>query len=155
MVRHFIERHKVSNSARLIPLALESARIVDVGAAGISPPDADAYAAPGTFLLFPGGRALQEPLSSRVERLVVPDGSWSQVRRMRTRVASLAALPSVTVIDDRDSLRLRQPRWHGELPTAIAVARALDACGDARAATLLEQTFDDLHAVLTSPMRRR
>ncbi len=122
VVRHYKESLKSSNSARLLPLVLSGARIVDV-----SRPDPNRLesASPGTLehvdlppdaaLLYPShhredtdesdaevgaSTASREPLDARrslgqanPRALVVPDGTWAQTRRLVRRVEPLPRLP--------------------------------------------------------------
>ena len=154
VVRHFLERHKMSGTARLVPLAVSGARIVDVGGRDSVARDQLTDEHPsGTFLLFPGGAAVADAAAT-IRRLVVPDGTWAQARRMRSRVPMLAALPSVSLPEGSEALRLRDPRYRGELPTAEAIARALEVTGNAAAAALLRELYAKMHRQLTGGGRR-
>lgn len=166
VVRHFVERHKISGSARLVPLAVSGASVLDVGGPTEPPrtelegawveqrshldPVSDAS---GTYLLFPGGRPI-ESVSPPVSRLVVPDGTWAQTRRMRMRIPMLAQLPTVSVSAEAPPTRtLRAARQSGELPTAVAIARALRETGNSGAADALLVLYERMAEILTKPSR--
>ncbi len=152
--RHTVERHKMSGTARLIPMAVTGARIVDVGGSGAAPrTSVDEAFETGTYLLFPGGRTIRSV--SGIVRLVVPDGTWSQTRRMRTRVPALASLPTVSVPLGPATLRLRDPRRPDELATAVAVARALESLGECSGAAQLLLLYERMHEMLTRRDSRR
>lgn len=154
VVRHFVERHKMSGTARLIPLAVRRASIIDVGERNATPrTELDPTQPDDTFVLFPGGAPIES--ASRIERLVVIDGTWAQARRMRTRLPMIANLRALSVPAGPPLGRLRHPRYPDELPTAIAVARALALRGDSKASTELEELYLRMHAVLTDRGRSR
>ncbi len=138
VLRHCSERALASNSARVIGVALTTARVLDHGA----PEGPLVFATePGDALLWPleGGRAA-EP--REVRRLVVPDGTWRQARRMVHRIPGLVGLPRLVLPPpDPGVLRLRRPPEPNGMATAEAVASALRLLGDADAADALDAGF--------------
>jgi DTW domain-containing protein len=135
IVRHAAETWRSSNTGRLAALALTRAAICEYGGPG-GPLDDEVFDADGALLLFPE-RAPSPPPSPPPRTLVVLDGTWSQARRMRQRIAALRAVPSWTVpAPPAPRVRLRRPRAPGQVATLEAIAEALrllagDAVGDA------------------------
>ncbi len=146
ILRHRMERHKPSNSARLAALALPACTIVDYGMGDAI--DEAVIAAPGTWLLWPDGPAAGEAASARaIDRLLVLDGSWSQTRRMLQRVPALRRLPRLSLpAPANPPARLRRQRLAEGMATIEAIARVLELIeGPATAAPL-----DALYAELVS-----
>jgi DTW domain-containing protein YfiP len=83
------------------------------------------------FVLFPDARArvLDSQLTEeddRPIRLIVPDGTWRQARRMVRRVAGLAKVPRVTLPEGLVSkYRLRKRQSTGGMCTFEAISEAL------------------------------
>jgi DTW domain-containing protein YfiP len=124
LLRHVSEERRASNSGRLAALALARARVVRIGAHE-EPLDASAIAASGTYLLFPEPAAERAPAPTRI---VVLDGTWTQARRMRQRLPCLRGLPVLPLPARGTPVRvLRNPPHAGQLPTLVAIARALEA----------------------------
>ena len=144
VLRHALERFKASGSAKLIPLVLRKSTIIDVGVQGTTAPTNVCRGT--TVLLFPGGRPIVE--IDRIDRLVVLDGTWSQARRMRYRLAALEGIPTVSISAPPPALALREPRHEGELATAVAVAHALCALGQTEGSRELHRAFEALVAAL-------
>ncbi len=125
MIRHFKEKHKGSNSARLVDLSLPKCTLRDYGERDSSL-DLEGLSGPGVALLFPsdGGKTLPP---SEVNTLVVVDGTWSQARRMMNRIPGLVTLPRLDVaIHATERVRMRRSPVPGRVSTAEAVAHALD-----------------------------
>jgi DTW domain-containing protein len=84
-----------------------------------------------TFVLFPDAdaRILDRELADeddRPIRLIVPDGTWRQARRMVRRVAGLAKVPRVTLPEGLVSkYRLRKRQSTGGMCTFEAISEAL------------------------------
>ncbi len=84
-----------------------------------------------SFVLFPDSQArvLDPPLAEeddRPIRLIVPDGTWRQARRMVRRVAGLAKVPRVTLPEGLVSrYRLRKRQSTGGMCTFEAISEAL------------------------------
>ena len=83
------------------------------------------------FVLFPDAhaRVLDPQLAEeddRPIRLIVPDGTWRQARRMVRRVAGLAKVPRVTLPEGLVSkYRLRKRQSTGRMCTFEAIGEAL------------------------------
>jgi len=126
VVRTPREREQLTNSGRLVPLALADAALHE--REGLA---ATEFADPArrTVLLFPSPVSVElapDPLDPRPVTLVVPDGTWRATRRMVAREPALATLPRVTLPPGPPTrYRLRtHPNAHC-LATLEAIARAL------------------------------
>ncbi len=84
---------------------------------------------PSFSSLTPHARVLDRRLAEeddRPIRLIVPDGTWRQARRMVRRVAGLAKVPRVTLPEGLVSkYRLRKRRPTGGMCTFEAISEAL------------------------------
>ena len=127
ILRHGLEANKQTGSARWAALAL-GARIVDY-AATATPFDPAMLALEGAWLLFPGGEPTPPP-AVPPRRLIVPDGTWQQARRMAHRNPSLRALPRLALGEAPPGPRLRQPHAPEGWSTLEAIAAALALCGE-------------------------
>lgn len=138
VLRHASERALASNSARVVARVLPDARVLDHGAPEgplVFRPE------PGDALLWPleGGRPA---IPTEVRRVVVPDGTWRQARRMVHRIEGLASLPRLVVAPaDPGLLRPRTPPTAEGMATAEALAAALRVLGEAEAAAALDEGF--------------
>lgn len=137
-VRHASERDRLTNTGHWAALALEGSTVVEQGAPG-APLDASALALEGSWALFPGPHPPAAP-APRPRRIVVPDGSWGQARRMMQRVPALRALPRLALAPSPHgaAARLRRPTVAGGMSTLEAVAVALHALGEVEAAARLD-----------------
>lgn len=122
---HNVEVHRSTNSGRLLLQILEGSQQHIRGARG-----GDAARVPdGTRLvLFPApGARLLTPDETRPVVLLVPDGNWSQARRMPRREQSARGSELVHLPDGGapSRYRLRQTNRPGAVSTFEAVARAL------------------------------
>ena len=86
------EARAASNSAQLALLWLTGSRRYVRGKAGLSDPG-ELAARPGSALLFPGGRERQPLPATLPLHLIVPDGTWSQARRIERNWFAPHALP--------------------------------------------------------------
>jgi DTW domain-containing protein YfiP len=120
VLRHTLERHKHSNSARWAALALTTCQVVDYGGPG-APFDAAPLLGPGVVLVYPDGASTPPP---DLTTLLFLDGSWAQTRRMLQRIPGLAGLPRLSLPTGRTRRRLRRPP-EGGLATLEAIAVAL------------------------------
>jgi DTW domain-containing protein YfiP len=127
---HRREVHKPTNTARLVPLALEHsevrvlgrpedrARLTDVEVAGRR-----------TLLLYPSDDALvltRELAAGLPLTLVVPDGNWRQASKMARKEGELARLQPVRLPDGLPSRwALRRHPDPLRIGTFEAIARAL------------------------------
>jgi DTW domain-containing protein YfiP len=76
-------------------------------------------------LLFPSEGARELSKADGPLTLVVPDGTWRQARKMRTRTKGLAGLPCVTLPPGpTTTYQLRAERREHGLSTLEAIARA-------------------------------
>ena len=120
------EARAASNSAQLALLWLTGSRRYVRGNAGLSDPG-ELAARPGSALLFPGGRERQPLPSAPPLHLIVPDGTWSQARRIERNWFAPHALPRLELDPALPSVyALRRARS----PDRPAQA-SRDAAGDA------------------------
>jgi len=116
---HQDEAHKPTNTGLLAARCLKDAVVVVGGDAVL--PVIEGRAA----LLFPAEGARELVAADGPLTLVVPDGTWRQARKLRTRTAGLEGLPCVTLPPGpATTYQLRAERREGGLSTLEAVARA-------------------------------
>jgi len=139
VVRHYLERHRTSNSGRLAHLALVNSEIVDHGGEGglakLPPLD-------GAVLLFPEGEPMTAPPAVAPTQVIALDATWSQARRMYRKLDALRGVPMVRLPDrgvDRE--RMRESPEPGHVSTLEAIAGALRCFGDAHAADALDALY--------------
>jgi DTW domain-containing protein YfiP len=106
----------------------------------------------GVWMLFPSGRGAGAPgdaigpqgggRSVVPVRLVVPDGSWRQARRIIQRIPRLDQLPRMSVPPAPEKRRLRRPPHEEGLSTLEAIARALAVLEGEAVAEPLEALYD-------------
>lgn len=150
VVMHHKELRKVSNTGRLLELALADSRVVLHGR-----PGAPARVADGddpsrqTYVLFPAADA--RPLSpqelaadGRPVTLVVPDGTWRQAQRIVRRVPGVAPLPRRCLPEGPASRYRLRSAAQGRLSTCEAVGRALGLIEGAAVEARLAELFDAL-----------
>jgi DTW domain-containing protein len=148
IVRHCSERERLTNTARWAALAVPGARILDHGLPGVTL-DEDLLEAPGTYVLYPTADPAAVP-SPPPLRLIVPDGTWSQSRRMLQRIPALRTLPRLALAGPPPGLRLRRPHRRDGMSTTEAIAGAFATLGaPAEAEALL-----DLHAAAVERVLR-
>jgi DTW domain-containing protein YfiP len=162
VVLHAVEERKMSNTGHLAALVLPDARIAVHGRRDQAVDLAElreTHAPDGrpwrSVLLFPGLGA--EPLDARAVadlrapdhklRLVVPDGTWSQARRMVRRLPELAALPRYTIPfgaawASRTALRPRGNPEPARVSTCEAIATAFGLLGEPDAEAALQEVYD-------------
>lgn len=128
VVRHASERERLSNTALWATLALEGADLLEHGLPGPAFDDG-ALLTPGAVALFPSPRADDTLPGPTPSVLVVPDGSWTQARRMMQRIPALRALPRLSLPAPPTGLRLRRPPIASGMSTIEAIAGALAAYG--------------------------
>ena len=142
IVRHLAEVNRSSNTARLAHLALPNSEIVDHARKG-ELIDAAAFAAPGTWLLFPEGPPRDAAPEPPPARLIVLDATWHQARRMRQRIAALRGLPVLRLPDiAAERARMRESPGRGLVSTIEAIAGALRLLEGDAPALALERLFD-------------
>jgi DTW domain-containing protein YfiP len=138
VLRHASEIPRLSNSARWAAAALQGSVLVD-HARGHPPSDAAVAEAIGegpAALLFPSPHP-PDPAAPRPRTLVVPDGSWTQARRMVQRLAPLRQLPRLSLAPPPPGPRLRESTVAGGMSTLEAIAAALEQLGEGEAARRL------------------
>jgi DTW domain-containing protein YfiP len=140
VLRHASEIPRLTSTARWAALALPGTEIVDYALPG-APLDAGALDLEGAWVLFPSARPTP-PGTARPRRLVVPDGTWQQARRMMQRVPALQRLPRLSLPPAPPAPRLRRPPAPGGMSTLEAIAEALDFLGHAREAARLRELHD-------------
>lgn len=129
LVMHRFEDFKTTNTGRLATRCLVNSEIVLRGDAGRGNPPIAFEADTLPLLLYPAADALGlealVPSLTRPVTLIVPDGSWRQAARARSRVPGLCDVPCVTFAPGAPSTyRLRTERDPRHLSTLEAVARA-------------------------------
>jgi DTW domain-containing protein YfiP len=144
IVRHVLEANKVSNSGRLAAAVLPRVEQRCFGSQS-QPLHEASLCGPNTWLLYPEGDALCAPPTPAPERLIVLDGTWPQARHMRQRIRALRGLPILSMPRPTTPFeRLRRTPRTDQLPTAIAIAAALELLGEPDAAARLRQAWQDL-----------
>jgi DTW domain-containing protein YfiP len=139
IVRHYLERHRSSNTGALAASALANCELVDHG--GIEGP-ARLPVLDGAWVLYPIG----EPTVARPEppprTLVVLDATWSQARRMYRKLDALRGLPTLHLpVAPMPAARLRTSPGPGRVSTIEAIARALRLLEGEDVAAFLEELF--------------
>ncbi len=142
VVVHGKEAARTSNSGRLVPMTLRRGELHQrdprTGALDLDLADDDRRA----VLLYPMATEVLAPGPRRLT-LVVPDGNWSQARKMARRVPGLAALPRVCLPPGEPSrFRLRSHPDPRRVSTFEAVARALGVLEGPEVEARLLEVFD-------------
>jgi DTW domain-containing protein YfiP len=135
ILRHASEIPRLTSTVRWAALALPGTELVDYALPG-APIDGSSLAGPGTWVLFPSARPTP-PDAPRPDRIVVPDGTWQQARRMMQRVPALRALPRLSLAPAEPAPRLRRSPIAGGMSTLEAMAGALGFLGHAAEAARL------------------
>jgi len=139
LVAHRTELVKTTNTGKLVVQMLEGASL---RARGELTEAAPLPAPAGSFVLFPGPESisLSAALDAGLTTLVVPDGTWTQAKRIARRDPVCRALPSVRLeAMPASTYRLRRNLREDGLCTLEAVAEALRLLeGDAVADAMLE-----------------
>jgi DTW domain-containing protein YfiP len=138
LVAHVCEMRKPTNTGRLAMACLEGAQLLERGrrdgALSAIPCKADSR----LLLLYPVPDAVPldqwksaQPPESNLVTLVVPDGTWRQAKRVRSRIPGLESAPAVCLPAGLPSLyRLRQAGPSQHLATLEAIAHALLILGE-------------------------
>jgi DTW domain-containing protein YfiP len=150
ILRHIYEAERLSNTGRLVALAMPNSRIIPCGGGtriGLLPIDDEFLRAPGTWLLWPDGSGAQPDMSGLTSpnRVVVIDATWQQARRLYSSIPVLRSLPRLVLpapIRYRD--RLRDQHRSDGMSTLEAVAAAVAKIEGAQAARPLEILYDEL-----------
>ena len=144
LIIHRDEVRKPTNTGRLGAECLASSETVVRGFEG-EPSAPLALAGTRPVLLFPADDAV--PLDQLVAgelpvTLIVPDGTWRQAQRVRTRVPGLADVPCAVLPPGPPSrYRLRSEPRPGGLATVEAIARAFGLLEGAEVQAALERVF--------------
>ena len=119
--QHPNERHRTSNTGRLVPLTLKRGRLI------VSDREFDLGDIENPVVLIPDVAAT--PIEdARDVTLIVPDGTWSEARRLARRSESLRDLPRVALGPCSPTMyRLRNNPNEDRLCTYEAIAHALGA----------------------------
>ena len=146
LVIHRFEDRKTTNTGRLAARCLAGSEVHVRGAID-RPSDAIALA-PGSepVLLFPheDARPLAE-FAGRALTLIVPDGTWGQAARVRSRVPGLRDVPTARLPPGPPTrYKLRSESHSDGLATIEAIARALGILEGPQVQTVIEEVFETL-----------
>lgn len=146
LIIHKDEARKPTNTGQLAVACLANSEVLVRGHA--DQPSAPWQAPPGTraLLLFPADDAVtldRLAPSPQPTTLIVPDGTWRQAQRVRTRVPGLRDVPCVVLPPGPPTrYRLRSESRPGGLATLEAIARAFAILEGAEVGAMLERVFD-------------
>jgi DTW domain-containing protein YfiP len=152
-LRHYSERERLTNTGNWASLALASSRVLEQGVPG-APLDAAELDAPGTWLLYPSPHA-PPPGTPPPRRIVVPDATWAQARRIVHRVPAIQRLPRLPLGPAQAGPPpggRRPPRRGvglGGMSTIEAVIAALRVLDEGEAADLLDRLRADGASLVT------
>jgi len=148
IVTHAMELHRTTNTGRLAALALQNFELRIRGQRGSTFGEATrGVVDPGrrTLLLYPSEEAevlAPDDADPRPVTLIVPDGNWSQARRVSRREPALKEVPRVRLPPGPPSrYRLRTHQDPQRLATLEAVARALGVLEGRGPQAELERVF--------------
>jgi DTW domain-containing protein len=148
---HHLELGKASNSARLMACALARPALVLLG----HPDMREAPTHERPLVLFPGANARRLTSADAGRTLLIPDGSWSQARKIHQRLIRNVDAEPVQVAQTPPVSTLRKSPGEGLLSTADALIAALTAVGDTSAATQLGAVLARFVAATFSTRGRR
>jgi DTW domain-containing protein YfiP len=153
VIAHAHDLARPSNTARFVPRMLSRASLHAIGGRIDREARPLAIEAEGALVLHPDGRPLRAEDAATTRRLIVPDGTWRQVRRMLKRLPLLHAFETVSVAaPERSSLAIRRgPRAH-HVSTLEAVALAL---GVLESPEIEREMLAVLAKVVSASLRRR
>lgn len=144
LIIHRDEVKKPTNTGRLAVACLANSETVVRGHEQ-SPSAPLVLAGTRPVLLFPADDAV--PLAELVSSpepvtLIVPDGTWRQAQRVRTRVPGLASVPCAVLPRGPPSrYRLRSESRPGGLATVEAIARAFGLLESPEVEAAIERVF--------------
>jgi DTW domain-containing protein YfiP len=146
VVRHWYESWRITNTGRLLALAIEGCQLVDHGHREYRIQPGEIPTPPGTCLLYPlQGDEAPRWSGGRPQRIIVPDGSWAQARRMVRRVPGLWALPRLELPPGPEpARRIRRSPNAAARCTIEAVATALALWEPPETAAALSSLYDRL-----------
>lgn len=145
LVIHRREERKPTNTGRLAIECLSNSQVLVRGhqSSPSAPFNWDGSTQP--LYLYPHPDAIPIARFAASERpitLIVPDGTWRQAAKVRTRVAGLSDVPCVSIEPDAPTMyRLRQETRAEGLATIEAIARALGVLEGAHLRSALETVF--------------
>lgn len=140
IIRHHLERHRSSNTARLASFALPNSEIIDHGGQ-LGPAVMPSFE--GAWLVYPAGEPTSTVPAPPPKQLVFLDASWSQARRMYRKLGALRGLPILRLPEaPMPAARLRESPEPGHVSTIEAIARALRLCEGDHVARPLETLFE-------------
>jgi DTW domain-containing protein YfiP len=145
LVIHRYEERKPTNTGRLAAACLPNSEIVVRGHEHAPSAPIDVGEGYEPVLLFPHPEA--PPLAppepgARPVALIVPDGTWRQASKVRSRVPGLRDVRCVTLPADAPSIyRLRSEAHAGGLATAEAIARAMGILEGLHVRRAIEEVF--------------
>lgn len=143
---HKDEARKPTNTGQLAAACLANSEVLVRGHA--DQPSAPWQTPPGTrsLLLFPADDAIALdalPPTTQPTTLIVPDGTWRQAQRVRSRVPGLCDVPCVVLpAGPPTRYRLRAESRPGGLATLEAIARAFAILEGPEVGAMLERVFD-------------
>jgi DTW domain-containing protein YfiP len=145
VVVHYRESLKTTNTGTVAARLVSGSSVV-VHSHGFVPAPEPDFTGRRPLLLFPSEQATvltPEHGQGTPVTLVVPDGSWSQARRMHRRVGWMSGLPHVTLppSERRTAYLLRRSEREGGLATMEAIARALGILEGEPVERTLEEVF--------------
>ncbi len=142
VVAHRTELHKSTNTAKLAVRMLDGATLRGRGDENEAEPSIADSSSTRSFLLFPSPDAipLGAVLGAGVSRLVVPDGTWTQAKRIGRRDPACRGLACVRLeAPPASAYRLRRNAREDGLCTLEAIAEALRVLeGDELADAMLQ-----------------
>lgn len=130
IIRHWKETLRASNTARLVEHSLSNVTMLDFGYDHeilddftVCPED--------DIVLFPPSEGIPSiSPGTPIKRLIVPDGTWKQVRKILGRYPQIRSLPRLRISAFPIPFpRLRNPTVPNGMSTVEAVARALELMG--------------------------
>ena len=146
LVIHRYEARKPTNTGRLAARCLAGSEVHVRGA--IDRPSEPIAIEPGRepVVLFPhaDARPLEE-FAGRALTLIVPDGTWRQAARVRSRVPGLAGVPAARLPAGPSTRYTLRSESHADgLATIEAVARALGILEGPEIQVAIETVFETL-----------
>lgn len=149
ILMHGLEETKITNTARLVKLAIPATEIFLFGRLGVKneieiPPDVT------PLVLFPEASApvLDQEFCNKLEKpvyLIVPDGTWTQARKLIHRRENLHKIQRVRIQRDEPSqYKVRRSKHASGLCTLEAVAEALSVLEGANVKMQLEKLLNHM-----------
>lgn len=146
LIIHKDEARKPTNTGQLAVACLANSEALVRGHADQPSPPWQTPTGTRALLLFPADDAValdQLPPSPQPTTLIVPDGTWRQAQRVRTRVPGLRDVPCVVLPPGPPTrYRLRSESRPGGLATLEAIARAFAILEGPEVGAMLERVFD-------------